>query len=152
MTIQPVETEQQFLGNVTREQIAEAARFGAPLPAPAARLEDAILKTFAGKPLDDGQQAVLDKVMQHYVPNAHRTTYKQFSKPDELPAKEFPAAEATFIAQAKQTDLWLDAEEQATRALAEIQDGNINAGIAYLQSALAFAQNYRHSLTEETAR
>ena len=55
MTEQPVETEEQFLGNE-------------PTPA---RLEDAILKTFLGEPLDDGQKAVLNKVMQHHVPNAH---------------------------------------------------------------------------------
>lgn len=52
MTEQPVETEQQFLGN-------------------APRLEDAILGTFVGAPLNEGQRAVLDKAMQHYVPRAH---------------------------------------------------------------------------------
>lgn len=127
MTEQPVETEQQYLGNAAQPP----------------RLEDAILRTFAGAPLNDSQRAVLDKAMQHYVPNAHRTTFKQFASADDSPAPEFPAAD---------TDLWLDTEKQATRALAEIQDGNINAGIACLQAALAFAQNYRHSLTEETAR
>lgn len=135
MTIQPVETEQQFLGNVPREQIAEAARFGTPLP-PAPP--------------------------QHYAPNAHRLPY---STPLQDRAKQdirdaiAERALRPSIGQAvvegslpKEPDLWFDAETQTNRALVEIQDGNINAGIACLQAALAFAQNYRHSLTEETAR
>lgn len=116
MTEQPVETEEQFLGNVTKDQLREAARYGTT-------------------------------PLQQYVPNAHRMAIDYKPWPIDV-----PAAEATFVARAKQADLWLDAEEQATRALAEIQDGNINAGIACLQAALAFAQNYRHSLTEDVAR
>lgn len=119
MTEQPVETEQQFLGN-------------ASIPGPT---------------LTDSQQAVLNRALQSYKPNAHRLPYKPFNI-----AADVPAVEATFLERTKQADLWLDAEEQATRALAEIQDGNINAGIACLQASLAFAQNYRHSLTEEVAR
>lgn len=119
MTEQPVETEQQFLGNVTREQLLESARYGAPLPA---------------------------TPLQHYTPNAHRLPYKPFNIADA----ELPAVEATFSS--AEPDLWFQAEKQAEKGLVEIQNGNINAGIAFLQSALAFAQNYRHSLTEETAR
>ena len=48
-------------------------------------------------------------------------------------------------------DLWLDTESSATRALLEIQAGNINSSIAYLQSALAFALNYRHSISAGVA-
>lgn len=126
MTEQPVETEQQFLGNVTREQIAEAARFGVPLPA---------------------------APLQHYAPNAHRIPRdltREQAILDELAAGTLPAADLAH--ERKEPDLWLDAEGQTHRALVEIQDGNINAGIAYLQAALAFAQNHRHSLTEVTAR
>ncbi|MGY4543282.1 hypothetical protein ACVWY0_003215 [Arthrobacter sp. UYNi723] len=145
MTEQPVETEEQFLGNAPAQRHALA---GDHVDGILARHilqcdECASFRRQAEFYLTD--QATL----QHYAPNAHRTPYKLYST---VAAAELPAADATFITRAKQADLWLDAEEQATRALAEIQDGNINAGIACLQAALAFAQNYRHSLTEEVAR
>lgn len=68
MTEQPVETEEQFLGNE-------------PTPA---RLEDAIVKTLVGEPLDDGQKAVLNKVMQHHVPNAHLLRRPSWSPVDDV--------------------------------------------------------------------
>ena len=136
MTEQPVETEQQFLGNADHvhpmwPRVAQAATASIGV-------EESTVFEFGALP---------EAPRQSYAPGAHRLAVEY--KPRAI---DVPAAEATFITQAKQTDLWLDAEEQATRALAEIQDGNINAGIACLQAALAFAQNYRHSLTEETTR
>ncbi|ALV43133.1 hypothetical protein AU252_19845 [Pseudarthrobacter sulfonivorans] len=53
MTEQPVETEEQFLGNEPKQALAAA------------------VTALPGLPLTEGQQAVLDKAMQHYVPNAH---------------------------------------------------------------------------------
>ena len=55
MTEQPVETEQQFLGNETHQR----------------NLQDAIVKSFAGEPLSDHQKQAFDRVMQHHIPNAH---------------------------------------------------------------------------------
>lgn len=142
MTEQPVETEQEFLGNA-----GPVFRRG-------------VLREWA-----KGDGALPAAPLQHYAPGAHllfgagRYASAAFLDHEQAIANELaaasidlPAAAPAFIAKTKQADLWLDAEEQATRALAEIQDGNINAGVACLQAALAFALNYRHSLTEETAR
>lgn len=50
-------------------------------------------------------------------------------------------------------EMLLEAEKHATNALLRLQDAELDAGIAYLQSALAFAQNYRHAIrTPETAQ
>jgi hypothetical protein len=151
MTEQPVETEQQFLGNVSTVP---------PVFQPA---QPAVLTT--NRP-------------QAYLPNGHRLRppFKSVLLQDidegrrEKIVAELNAAAQDTIAQlrdvsarlqpsppvteqpASDTDLWLDAEETATRAIHEIQDGNVNAGIAYLQAALAFALNYRQSLSEETTR
>lgn len=92
MTEQPVETEQQFLGNET------CFEFGALPPAP----------------------------LQHYSPNAHRIPYS---------VAEQPAP----------TNIELEAEVHAGHAVRSLENGELDAGIAWLQSALAFAQNARHS-------
>lgn len=112
---------------------------------------------------------------QAYLPNGHRLPLQTVLRQDIEEARrdqiraELNAATQDTIAQlrdvsarlqlqpvtnepATEPDLWLTAEETTERALREIQDGNINAGIACLQAALAFAQNHRHSLGEETAR
>jgi hypothetical protein len=95
MTEQPVETEQQFLGNVP-----SVFEFGALPPAP----------------------------LQHYSPNAHRIPV-QYDKAEE----------------AGTTNLPLEAEVHAGHAVRSLENGELDAGIAWLQSALAFAQNARHS-------
>lgn len=129
MTEQPAEpmTEQEFLGNAA-----------ASLP---------------GLPLTEGQQQVLNRARQSYLPNGHRLGQGIGALFAGAVDSAFDKAEAQLrelAAATKDPDLWFDTETQTTRALREIQDGNINAGIACLQAALAFAQNYRHSLTEET--
>lgn len=151
MTEQPVETEQQFLGNASsiRPRIVQQA----------------------------GTESVPAVKRQAYLPNGHRLPLQSVILSDIEAARheqilaEFDAAavgarsllegagaalrtvpQAVADPETTEPDLWLDAEKQADRALIEIQAGNINAGIACLQAALAFAQNYRHSLTEETNR
>lgn len=128
MTEQPAEpvTEQAFLGNEEVSSVAPAVIGSRPW-------------TSASK---------LEEIISQQVPTRHHLS--MWGGTTASPQTDPPAAD--FTAQTKQSDLWFGAEEQATRALAEIQDGNINAGIACLQAALAFAQNYRHSLTEETPR
>lgn len=61
MTEQPVETEQQFLGN---ENPAVVAVFPAGVYVP-----DSV--PVEGLPLTEDQEAALRKARQHYVPNAH---------------------------------------------------------------------------------
>lgn len=88
---------------------------------------------------------------QAYLPNGHRirTDFNAFLHGfQEAISEEVAEAAATDLPR-QEADLWLDAEVQATKALQEIQDGNINASVAYLQSALAFALNYRHGLRFE---
>ena len=158
MTVQPVETmtEQEFLGNAA-----------ASIP---------------GLPLTEAQQEVLTRARrspaprESYLPNGHRLRppFQSVLLQDIEEARrekilaELNAAAQDTIAQlrdvsarlqtppaeepATEPDLWLDAEITATKAVNEIQDGNINAGIAYLQAALAFALNHRHSLAEEVTR
>lgn len=92
MTEQPVETEQQFLGN---EAVFE---FGALPSAP----------------------------LQHYSPNAHR-----------IPIE--------YAQEAGATNLELEAEVHAGHAVRSLENGELDAGIAWLQSSLAFAQNARYS-------
>lgn len=43
------------------------------------------------------------------------------------------------------TNLQLEAEVHATHAAKALEHGELDAGIAWLQSALAFAQNARHA-------
>lgn len=43
------------------------------------------------------------------------------------------------------TNLPLEAEVHATHAVKALEHGELDAGIAWLQSALAFAQNARHA-------
>ena len=94
MTEQPVETEQQFLGNEPLTAV-----FGTLPPPP----------------------------LQHYSPNAHRIPYE-------------------LAAEAGATNLHLEAEVHAGHAVRSLESGELDAGIAWLQSALAFAQNARHAL------
>lgn len=154
MTEQPVETEEQFLGNLPRPP----------------RLEDAILRTFAGAPLDDGQRAVLDKAMQHYVPNAHRQPYKQSNlaaivhtdiaaaRLEELAAADAEALPVRVYQDKDQPlpgsdgmDLMLQAENFAHSAVLALSCGELDEAIAWLQSSLAFAQNHRHAARDERA-
>ena len=118
MTEQPVETEQQFLGNETTR--------------PQSRVESEFLSGVGEKYAD------MIQPRQSYVPNAHRY---RFQMPELTP----PPAPAP----ARETNLELEAEVHAGHAVRSLEDGELDAGIAWLQSALAFAQNARHS--RETA-
>jgi ABC-type Fe3+ transport system substrate-binding protein len=111
MTEQPVEHEQQFLGN--------------PVP-PAAKL-------------------------QAYLPNGHRIP---LPKPSAIVAMDMAEAdgedELAYLA-AGRTDLLLEAEVHAGHAVRSLENGGLDAGIAWLQSALAFALNARHGRDFTTA-
>jgi hypothetical protein len=48
-----------------------------------------------------------------------------------------------------QTRLLLEAEFQANEATTALSNGELDLGIAFLQSALAFAQNHRHATRNE---
>jgi hypothetical protein len=137
MTEQPVETEQQFLGN---------ASYVAP------------------RIVQPPAQAVIP--LQHYAPNAHRlrvSPLAALARQDIQEAIAERAAAHTSVPTAADTNLQrkvegartpLDhtAEIHAGNAVHSLQNGELDEGIAWLQSALAFALNHRHSLTEETAR
>ena len=113
MTEQPVETEQQFLGNAPR---------------------------------------------QAYLPNGHRMMHR-VSAPDvaeaqraELEAAALPIREYELPGQpglARFDRMLLEAERHATDGTRALSSGNLDEGIAWLQSALAFAQNYRHAVQFE---
>jgi ABC-type Fe3+ transport system substrate-binding protein len=53
---------------------------------------------------------------------------------------------------APRTDLPLEAEVHATHAVKALENGELDAGIAWLQSALAFAQNARHARENDPIR
>jgi hypothetical protein len=114
MTEQPVETEQQFLGNETTR--------------PMSGVEAEILSGVGEKYAD------LIQPRQNYAPNAHRFRYPPAAQED--PAK----AQITGV-----TDLQIEAETHAGHAVRSLENGELDAGIAWLQSALAFAQNARHT-------
>lgn len=128
MTEQPVETEQQFLGNepqVGRLYPSAAALLdctGGYACTASRHLEGCLLGATKEKPL------------QHYAPNAHRLRW-----PNNEPEDPAQAAEQG------PTDLQLEAEVHSGHALRSLENGELDAGIAWLQSALAFAQNARHS-------
>lgn len=139
MTEQPVETEQQFLGN---------ASYIAPRIVQPAAVEDIAAADHGALP---------PAPLQHYVPNAHRgrfsplrdkakrdiqAAFKERAILDELAAASLPAEDLTI---APKTDLLLEAEVHTTHALAMLQNNELDAGIAWLQSALAMALNQRHT-------
>jgi hypothetical protein len=151
MTEQPVETEQQFLGNDLKVD---------PLYPSAAALLDCTggyactaTSHLEGCLLGSSQQ----KPLQHYAPNAHRgrfsplrdkakrdiqTAFKERAILDELAAASLPVEDLTT---SPKTDLLLEAEVHTTHALAMLQNNELDAGIAWLQSALAMALNQRHT-------
>ncbi|MBT2594755.1 hypothetical protein [Arthrobacter sp. ISL-72] len=137
MTEQPVETEQGWLGNVPLSAVQAPAKREAYLP--------------NGHRLPAPFQSVLRQDIEAARQEQARAELAAAAKE----ASEHLAAAGaalSVVGDDREPDLWLDTEDQTTRALREIQDGNINAGIACLQAALAFALNYRHSLAEETTR
>lgn len=101
----------------------EAARFAAEhgVPLPAVETE----QQFLGNVPPFG--ALPPAPLQHYSPNAHRVPYE-------------------LAAEAGATNLHLEAEVHAGHAVRSLENGELDAGIAWLQSALAFAQNARHAL------
>lgn len=133
MTEQPVEpiTEQEFLGNhataPVQAYLPNGHRIRPDLAAVGRNdIEQARAAQLAGTPWTWSEDAAAADL--HALPAA-----------DDLPAE--PSRQ--------EPDLWLETEAHTERALREIQDGNINSSIAYLQSALAFALNYRHSISYE---
>jgi hypothetical protein len=137
MTEQPVETEQQFLGN---------ASYIAP------RIVQPPAKAVIGQ-MDVGAVefvALPEIPLQHYAPDAHRVPYQPFNIKDD----DLSAADANFQrkVEGQRIPLDLQAELHAGNAVQSLQNGELDEGIAWLQSALAFAQNHRHTLAEETAR
>ena len=131
MTEQPVEpiTEQEFLGNHATAPVQAYLPNGHRIP-PA--LAAATRYDIAQARIEELDRAAADiRAGVKHVPSESR----RFDLPP-VPAEP---------------DLWLDTESSATRALLEIQAGNINSSIAYLQSALAFALNYRHSISAGVA-
>lgn len=113
MTQQPEQprSEQEWLGNPPR-------------------LEDAILKTVLGQPLDESQRTVLDTAMSRFA---------RANGPEHADAHiimEFPPA--------SRLGLHAEAEAHAVHGVKALENGELDAGIAWLQSALAFALNARH--------
>jgi hypothetical protein len=113
---------------------------------------------------------------QHYVPNAHRlpvadvvqkrsglaakflgTIDSAFDKADgELVGRRATDAGLLRLAadvdapgpvQSRRTPLDQHAEISASKAAEALSLGELDEGIAWLQSALAFAQNHRHAVT-----
>lgn len=77
------------------------------------------------------------------TPTQHFQFVEEEKAPEEVEPYEVPQL----------VDMLLTAEQHATQGLLAFQSGELDTGIAYLQSALAFAQNYRHALrTPETAQ
>jgi hypothetical protein len=114
MTEQPVETEQEFLGNAPR---------------------------------------------QAYLPNGHRLPMPPFSSLSLLDAseaarEELEAATAPLPAGARlapRDRMLLEAEQHAINGTHSLSSGELDEGIAWLQSALAFALNYRHAVRFEVS-
>lgn len=133
MTEQPVETEQQFLGNELRvnphtpSAIAVLDCTGGKLCEATQHLEGCYAPDFQAR------AAAMAGPRQHYIPNAHRYRFS-------VPAAEVEAQEKG------PTNLELEAEVHAGHAVRSLENGELDAGIAWLQSALAFAQNARHAL------
>ena len=140
MTEQPVETEQVFLGNEPR---GIASRF-------AAALGDSTATPAAPAPT------------QAYLPNGHRLPGSfsigkgRYIRPDlqsisdaaELPILEYKEPDRPLPG-TPGADLMLTAETHAHSAVLSLSCGELDEGIAWLQSALAFAQNYRHAERHE---
>ncbi|QYC54963.1 hypothetical protein SEA_POPPER_46 [Arthrobacter phage Popper] len=129
MTEQPVEpmTEQEFLGN---EPHGIAARFAAELG----------LGARAGAHPTPEMSAP----RQAYLPNGHRINAIVHMDLAEAVREELAAAAAELPA-TPGADLMLTAEQHAQSAVMSLSCGELDEGIAWLQSALAFAQNHRRA-------
>jgi hypothetical protein len=135
MTEQPVETEQQFLGN---EPGGIAARF--------ARSWEL-----------SGSMTTPAAIRQSYLPNGHRLprvsaiVHVDTAEAIREAVRQELAAADRPLPGTPGADLMLTAEQHANSAVLSLSCGELDEGIAWLQSALAFAQNHRHAEEYERA-
>ncbi|URC18081.1 hypothetical protein QEO76_gp56 [Arthrobacter phage Cole] len=106
MTEQPVETEQEFLGNVPR-------------------------------------RPYLPSLVQMDLAEREAASDGVFALGSDLPIRVFTADQP--LPGTPGADLMLTAEQHAQSAVMALSCGELDEGIAWLQSALAFAQNHRHA-------
>lgn len=119
MTEQPVETEQQFLGNAPH---GITARFAASLG------------------------ACTPPAPQAYLPNGHRIRPDlpvTVAATEDLPVHVYQDKDQPLPG-SDRMDLMLQSETFAHSAVLALSCGELDEAIAWLQSSLAFAQNHRH--------
>lgn len=82
---------------------------------------------------------------QAYLPNGHRLPLPEF-RPAKVDLTVYAGEGELGDLAAGRTDLLLEAEVHANHAVKSLENGTegLDAGIAWLQSALAFALNARH--------
>ncbi|AZS11737.1 hypothetical protein HOU96_gp39 [Arthrobacter phage Maja] len=119
MTEQPVEHEQQFLGN----------------PVPPATPLQAYLPNGHRLPL-----AKPSAIAQLDIAEAAR---------EELAKAAAATSYGPYSSIAPRDRLLLEAEQHAADGVAALSNGELDEGIAWLQAALAFAKNYRHAVRFE---
>lgn len=126
-------TEQQFLGN---EPGGIAARFAAEL---------------------SGSMTTPAVIRQAYLPNGHRLprvsaiVHVDTAEAIRDAVRQELAAADRPLPGTPGADLMLTAEQHANSAVLSLSCGELDEGIAWLQSALAFAQNHRHAEEYERA-
>lgn len=89
---------------------------------------------------------------QAYLPNGHRLPLPR-PHAVKVDLSEYIGEPEVADLAAGRTDLLLEAEVHANHAVRALENGaeGLDAAIAWLQSALAFAQNYRHAVRFEVA-
>lgn len=89
---------------------------------------------------------------QAYLPGGHRLPSPlsaadiAAAELEQLRALLQPAVDPKIEARAARNRMLLEAEQHAADGTSALSSGELDEGIAYLQSALAFALNYRHAV------
>lgn len=116
------------------------------------------------QPVETEQEGFLGNrpARQSYLPNGHRLprhTAPALSGMENLTAHglvffdeiaaDLPADDGAPLPDASRNRMLLEAEQHAADGTRALSNGELDEGIAWLQAALAFAQNYRYALRFE---
>lgn len=114
------------------------------------------------QPVETEQEGFLGNrpARQSYLPNGHRIPFRapqtgmepfaahRLGVFDDTEA-DLPADDGAPLPDASRNRMLLEAEQHAADGTRALSNGELDEGIAWLQAALAFAENYRHAVRFE---